>query len=409
MLRRGLDMLRRGLVMLRRGLVFVPWSYPLRNLVVRWPAALFSAVGIAMTVAVLVGVFALRNGFAAVLATTGSENVLVYMRPGATSEGESGIDLERVRKIVNERPEIERDAEGRPMAAGECYLALFLAKAGSPGQANVPIRGVEEASFAIQGSAWRLVEGRKFQPGADEIVVGRPLVDRIAGCRLGETLMINVTPFRVVGIFEHDGAYRSEFWGDVDRVAAALDRPIRQRVVARIKPGTDVEAIAAELAEDKQFASKALTEAAYFKSQSDVLGGVLTILGSILAGILGIAGVLGAANTMVASIGSRTHEIGVLLSLGFGRMGILVAFLVEAAAIGLAGGVLGSLLVLPLDGVETGTMNWNTFTETAFQFRVDLPLLATASILAIVLGLVGGLLPAWRAATLRPVEALRRA
>jgi ABC-type lipoprotein release transport system permease subunit len=390
------------------GLRLVPWSYPWRNLLVRWQAALFSALGIAMTVAVLCGVFALRNGFEAFMATTGSPDVVVYLRPGATSEGESGIGLERVEQYKKERPEVALDEGGRPLAAGEIYLALFLDKADGSGQVNVPIRGVEEASFAIQGAAWRRVEGRMLRFGADEILVGRPLVDRIADCRLGDTLVVNLTPFKVVGIFEHDGAYRSEIWGDVDRIAAALERPVRQRVVARLRPGTDIDAVAAELAADRQLASKVMTEEAYFASQTNVLGGVLTILGLLLTTILGVAGVLGAANTMIAAVGARTREIGVLRSLGYGSVGILVAFLVEAGLIGAVGGLLGGLLVLPLDGLQTGTMNWNTFTETTFAFRVDAGLLGQAVGLAVGLGLVGGLVPAWRASRLRPVEALRR-
>jgi len=386
----------------------IPWSYPLRSVLVRWPASLMSALGIAMTIAVLCGVFALRAGFEALMVDTGAEDVVVYLRPGATSEGESGIPLERVQQYKKERPEVARDEQGAPLAAGESYLALFLHKREGGGLVNVPFRGVEPASFAIQGKSLRIVAGEMLHWGADEILVGRPLADRIQGCRLGETLLVNVTPFKVVGLFEHDGAYRSEIWGDVDRVTAALDRPIRQRVVARMNPDVDVDALAAELADDKQLASKVMSERAYFASQTRVLGDVLGWLGGLLAGILGIAAVLGAANTMLAAVGARTHEVGILRALGFGRFAVLVAFLLEAVLIGAAGGLIGSLLVLPLDGLETGTMNWNTFTETAFAFRVDASLLGLSIGLAVALGFLGGLLPAWRAARLRPVLAMRR-
>lgn len=389
-----------------RGLV--PWSYPFRNLLVRWPATLFSALGIAMTVAVLCGVFALRDGFDVFLTTTGKEDVLVYLRPGATSEGESGLSLTTVAKIKKERPEIALGPSGAPLAAGETYLALFLEKADGMGSVNVPIRGVEEMSFAIHGSDLEIVRGSMFAPGSDQIIVGQPISKRLRDCDIGDTLIVNMTPFRVVGIFEHPGAYRSEIWGDVDRIAQALDRPVRQRVVARMKPGTDVAAVKAELESDKQYASKVQTEAAYFADQTDVLGDVLKYLGIMLTSILGIGSVLGAANTMMASIGARTREVGVLRSLGFGRRGILVAFLVEAGLIGLLGGLMGSVLVLPLNGLQTGTMNWNTFTETAFAFRVDAKLISLAIGIAVMLGILGGLLPAWRAARMRPVDALRR-
>ena len=386
----------------------VPWSYPLRSMAVRWQASLFSALGIAMTIAVLCGVFALRNGFNALHSRTALEDAVVYLRMGATSEGESGIPLGKVESL-KVRPEIMLDKKGAPLAAGESYLALFLQKADAVGAlVNVPLRGVEAASFAIQGDLLRIEEGRSFSFGSDEIIVGRPLVGHIQECHVGGELVINTTPFRVVGVFEHEGVYRGEIWGDVERMAAALERPVRQRVIARVKPGTDLEALSKTLENDKQMPSKVQSEQAYFESQTNMLDGVLSVLGNLLAGILGIAAVLGAANTMLAAVGARTHEIGILRSLGFGRNAILVSFLFEAALIGLAGGVIGTVLVLPLDGIQTGTMNWNTFTETAFQFRVDANLLLTAISIAVSLGLVGGFLPAWRASRLEPVDAMRR-
>jgi len=392
----------------RRALRLVPLQYPIRSLLVRWQASVLSALGIAMTIAVLCGVFALRAGFESLHAKTGSNDVAVYLRAGATSEGESGISLNDV-GTYKVRPEVALDEKGQPLAAGETYLALFLHKADGGGLVNVPIRGVEPASFAIHGDQLRMLPGgRKFQFGADEIIVGRPSSERIRNCGLGDTLLINVTPFKVVGIFEFDGAYRSEIWGDVDRIAAALERPVRQRVIAKLRPRIDVEALKKEIASDKRLPSKLQTERGYFASQTSVLGGVLGILGTLLASILGIAAVLGAANTMLASVGARTHEVGVLRSIGFGRFAILAAFLLEAALIGLAGGILGCLLVLPLNGMETGTMNWNTFTESAFAFRVDAPLLTTAIVLSIVLGFLGGLAPAWKASRMKPVEAMRR-
>ena len=385
----------------------VPLNYPIRSLLVRWQASLLSALGIAMSIAVLCGVFALRGGFEALHAETGADDVLVYLRKGATSEGESGIPLDRVNKY-KAMPEVALDENGQPLAAGETYLALFLAKQDDLGLVNVPIRGVEAASLKIHGNAFRIVEGRALNFGSDEIIVGRPISKRIHNCQLGDTLMINVTPFKVVGIFENDGAYASEIWGDIDRIAAALDRPMRQRVVAKMRAGVDIRKHMAEMEADKRLPSKVMTEKAYFLAQTGFLGNVLTILGVLLGGILGIAAILGAVNTMLAAIGSRTHEVGVLRSLGFGRAAIMISFLIESTLIGLAGGLIGCLLVLPLNGLQTGTMNWKTFTETAFAFRVDAPLLLTAVAISVVLGLVSGLVPAYRASRLKPVVAMRR-
>ena len=385
----------------------VPFRYPLRSLMVRWQASLLSALGIAMSIAVLCGVFALRGGFEALHAETGADDVIVYLRKGATSEGESGIPLDRVNRY-KAMPEVALDESGQPLAAGETYLALFLAKSDDLGLVNVPIRGVEAASLKIHGDAFQMLEGRALAFGSDEVIVGRPLTTRIHNCKLGDTLLVNVTPFKVVGIFDHDGAYKSEIWGDIDRIAAALDRPMRQRVVAKMRPGVDIEAHMAAMEEDKRLPSKVMTERAYFVAQTGFLGNVLIILGNLLGGILGLAAILGAANTMLAAVGSRTREVGVLRSIGFGGPAIMIAFLTEATLIGLVGGIIGCLLVLPLNGLQTGTMNWKTFTETAFAFRVDASLLATAVVVSIVLGLVSGLVPAWRASRLKPVEAMRR-
>ena len=274
---------------------------------------------------------------------------------------------------------------------------------------NVPIRGVEEASFAIHGDAPPdRARAARFRFGSNEIIVGAPLSRRLKNCTVGSKLLVNTTEFDVVGIFEYDGAYRSELWGDVVNIQAALDRDFLQRVVARVKPGTDVEALAAALKDDKQLGSDVKTERAYFTSQTNLLGGVLVFLGVFLTAVLGVAAVLGATNTMLASIGARTREVGILRAIGFREVSILLAFLVEAALIGLVGGLLGCLLVLPLNGLETGTMNWNSFTDTSFAFRVDAPLLGTAVVIAMLLGILGGLVPAWRASRLPPVEALRR-
>lgn len=385
----------------------VPLTYPIRSLMVRWQASLLSALGIAMSIAVLCGVFALRGGFEALHAETGSDDVIVYLRKGATSEGESGIPLDRVNKY-KAMPEVALDENGQPLAAGETYLALFLAKQDDLGLVNVPIRGVEAASLKIHGDAFRVTEGRALNFGSDEIIVGRPISERIHNCKLGDTLMVNVTPFKVVGIFENDGAYASEIWGDIDRIAAALDRPMRQRVVARMRPGVDIAEHMEAMENDKRLPSKVMTEKAYFLAQTGFLGNVLVILGVLLGGILGVAAILGAVNTMLAAIGSRTREVGVLRSLGFGRVAIMISFLIESTLIGLAGGLIGCLLVLPLNGIQTGTMNWKTFTETAFAFRVDAPLLMIAVGVSVALGLVAGLVPAYRASRLKPVDAMRR-
>lgn len=388
-------------------MIRVPLNYNLRSLLVRKSSTLLTVVSVGATVAVLAGVMALQQGFQTLFTESGRDDVAIFLRPGATEEGSSGFQPERTRVLIDMLPEIATDAEGRPLAAAESFLAVRLDKL-SGGETNVSIRGVQPASFDVAGDDLRIVEGRSFTPGTDEIIVGAKLVQRIEGCQLDRIVQLNTTPFRVVGIFESDGPYSSEIWGDLDRMATALERPVYNRVVALLRPGTDVEALAARMEEDKQVPATVKTERAYRRELTEALSTILLALGGFLAGIMGLAAVFTAANTMLAALASRTHEIGVLLSIGFRPFPIFLSFLAEAVVLGLLGGLVGVAAILPISGIETGTTNFQTFTEVAFAFRVTPEVLLTAIGFALALGLVAGAGPAWRAAHMDPVDAMRR-
>ncbi|MFN0060019.1 MAG: ABC transporter permease [Planctomycetota bacterium] len=385
----------------------LPFRYSLRSVAVRRSAAILTALGIAMTVAVFAGVFALDRGFKSVLKPLGDKGVAVYIRRGSTSEGESAIQRATAEILTKERPEIAVDPDGTRLAAAEMYLAVYMNKVGG-GQANVPLRGIQPTSLRIYGSDVRLVAGRWPEFGHDEVVASKRLLERIEDIALDAPLRLNVTPFKIVGIFEHSGSYGSEIWGDVDRLMRALERPFYQRVVARLKPNIDVAALNQELEADPRTPIQVLTERDYLERQSIALSATLAILGVFLTSVMSVAAVLGAINTMAAVVAARTHEIGVLLAIGYSPCAIFAGFLLESTAMGLLGGVLGLLLVWPLDGIETGAMNFNTFTEIVFAFRITPELAAQSFALAAGLGLLGGALPALRAARLAPVDALRR-
>lgn len=384
----------------------LPLRYSFRNVVVRRSSALLSMLGIALTVAVFAGVLSLRDGFRSVYETRGADDVLVYLRPGAKSEGESVIRREDAEILIKERPEILRDAQGRPLAAAETFLAIYMQNLDG-GTTNVPIRGIQPASLELLGDSLRLISGRWPAWGSDEVVVGRPLTERMQGAQLGETLALNLTPFLVVGVYEQDGAQGGEVWGDVERIMEALDRPFFQRVVARVAPDTDAAAVAAEMKDATRATSSVWTERDYLAAQTTALATQLEFLAAFLTLIMGASAVMGAMNTMLAAVAARTHEVGVLLALGYGRLSIFLTFLLESALIGLLGGAGGIALTLPFDGMGTGLMNFNTFTDVSFAFTITPSLVTSAFSLAFVLGLVGGVLPAWRASRLRPVEALR--
>ncbi len=388
-------------------MALVPFSYNARSLFVRRSATLLTIVGIGATVAVLAGVLALQQGFETLFTSSGRADVAIFLRPGATNESDSLFERERAEILIKSRSEIALDERGAPLAAAERYLAIRRRKLDG-GETNVPIRGIAPQSLVLHSDVIEITAGRPIVFGADEVMVGGALTQRIENCRLGDVLVLNTTPFRVVGEFRSGGPFGSEIWGDSERIGEALERPFLNRVVARLTSGTDINALTASLEGDKRVPAKVLTEKAFFASQTQVLSGVLLFLGGFLALVMGAAAVLTGTNTMLAAIAARSHEIGILASMGFRPAPIFFAFLLEALLLGVLGGALGCLMVLPLNGVRTGTTNFQTFTEVAFAFRVTPQVLTTAVLFAIALGLLGGAWPAWRAARMKPTEALRR-
>lgn len=388
-------------------MALVPFTYNLRSLFVRRSATVLTILGIGATVAVLSSVLALQQGFERLFVDRGRDDVMVVLRKGATDEGASGIPRSQAQTLVKSSPEIAVGDDGVPLAAMESYLGVRRFKEDG-GETNVPVRGVQPATFEVHGDALRVIAGRHFRPGSDEVIVGSRLAGRIRNCNVDDVIVFNTTPFRVVGVFEDDGPYSSEIWGDVERMGEALERPVYNRILCRLKPGVTIEQFAERLENDVQVPSTAMTERTYLQSLTGTISIALKGLGVILAVIMGIAAVFTATNTMLAAISSRTHEIGVLLSVGFRPVAIFVSFLFEAVVLGLLGGVVGCLLAIPLNGVETGTTNYQTFTEVAFAFRVTPAVLLTAVTFSLVLGVIGGAWPAWRASRMTPTLAIRR-
>jgi putative ABC transport system permease protein len=404
-------------------MALVPFSYNTRSLFVRRSATLLTVLGIGATVAVLAGVLALQQGFERLFSDSGREDVAVFLRQGATNEGDSAFTRERAEILMKTLGVFDSNAKGQPLVVTESYLAVRRFKRAG-GETNVPVRGTEPIAFEIFGDV-KIVEGRSFKPGTDEVIVGKKLVDRIRDCQVGDVITFNVTPFKVVGVFDHDGPFASEIWGDRDRLNAALQRPIMNRVIGRVKPDTDIgynppmnifgggkapelTGLAAQLDKDPQVPCKVMNERQYLESQTLALSGVLKGLGFLLGVIMGIAAVFTATNTMLAALSARTTEIGILLALGFRPLAIFSSFMFEAVLLGLLGGAVGCLMALPLNGMKTGTMNFQTFTEVAFAFRVTPHVLVTAVTFALALGLLGGAWPALRAARMPPTHAMRR-
>jgi putative ABC transport system permease protein len=405
--------------------VLVPFRYSLRSLFVRRSATLLTMLGIGATVAIVAGIGALQQGFHYMFTSGGREDVGVFLRPGASNEGDSQFSYDRGLRLIKSMPEIESGTQG-PLAAMEAYLALLLAPVRG-GVTNVPLRGVQPMTFEIRKQELKIVAGRNFVPGHDELIVGSRLVGRIANCEIGDVLTLNKTPFTVVGVFEHTGQFGGEIWGDLDRLLTAMGRYGPNRVVAQLKAGTKLGApdpalvmfsdnppqpeegsIAARLLADTDVPAKVYTEKQFLESQTVFLSWILVNLSKVLGLIMGTAAVFTATNTMLSAVAGRTREIGILLALGFRPFPIFLSFLFESLVLGLLGGLVGCLLTLPFNGIKAGTMNFQTFTEMAFAFRVTPQVLGTAVLFSLVLGLIGGTWPAWRAARMSPTQAMRR-
>jgi putative ABC transport system permease protein len=382
--------------------------YNLRSLVARRGGTALSVMSIGFSVGILVLVLALARGFQLSLSRTGRDDDLIVLRQGATSEGESGISRD-VARLIRAYDGVATGADGGPLAASECYAALNLKKEGG-GTANFTLRGASQESFAIRDFVV-IKEGRRFRPGTHEVVVGKSLVGRIRGCRVGGSLELQDADWPVVGVLDsHGGAYDSEIWCDTEVFIQSLNRDGYQTVVLRRAapaPKNGPDPLVAALVADQRLGVKVTTEPDYFASQSGLLGDVLTFVGYFIAGIMATGAAFGTAVTLLASLSERTREIGTLLSLGFRPRDVLFGFLVEALLLGLAGGVVGVLLALPVNNVATGTMNWQTWTEQAFAFRITADVVIAAVSFSTIVGVLSGLLPAWKASRVPPSVALR--
>jgi len=383
------------------------FRYNLRSLVVRRGGTALSVMSIGFSVGILVLVLALARGFELSLSRTGRADNLIVLSKGATSEGESNLSR-NVTRLLRAFPGVALGAGGESLAAAECYAALNLDREGG-GSANFTLRGVSAASFTLRDFV-TVRAGRRFQPGTNEVVVGKSLAGRIKGCRVGGVIDLQDVEWPVVGVIDSaGGAYDSEIWCDAEVFLQALNRPGYQTVILRrAEPvGAESDPLVEALLADPRLEVKVMTEPDYFASQSGLLGTVLTYVGYFIAGVMAMGAAFGTAVTLLASLAERSREIGTLLALGFRPYQVVLGFLLEALLLGLAGGVVGVLLALPVNNVATGTMNWQTWTEQAFAFRITGGVIATAVTFSTLIGVISGLIPAWKAAQVPPSEALR--
>lgn len=379
----------------------------LRSLHQRAASSAVAVVGIAGVVIVFVAVLSIAEGFRRTLVTAGSDDAAVVMRAGSDTEMTSGLGLEETR-IIADAPGVLRNAGGA-VASAELLVLVDLNKKGMGTPANVPMRGVQPGAFGVRDEV-RLVEGRLFEPGRNEVIVGRAAARQFEGIEVGRTLRWGEAAWTVVGIFEANGnVAESELWADAGVVQPAYRRGNTfQAVYAKLESPGAFERFKDALTADPRLEVKVLRETEYYAQQSQQLSRLIRTLGYLIAVLMGIGAVFGAINTMYTAVASRTREIATLRALGFGAGPVVLSVLTEAMALALVGGAMGGLLAWAgFNGYQTATLNWQTFTQIAFAFAVTPPLLGQGLTYALVMGFVGGLLPAIRAARLPVVTALR--
>ena len=387
----------------------LPLSYNIRNVRVRWQVTLLAVSGIALVVAAIAVLMSMSEGFQAALRSTGRTDNAMIVQRGSGSELTSGIGIEaRNQIIVDQR--IARGADGQPLASPEWVVVIGLPKKESLEPINVTLRAVTPRAFEVRGDI-DVVQGRRFTPGLDEVIVGRKLLDRIEGLGIGKPVKYQRKQFQIVGIFEADGnAFESEIWGDFDVLGAVFQRGAGSNsLVVRMNDPADIPALDAWIKAQPNLQLQAVEERKYYEEQAGPLATILRQLAGFVAFVMGIGAVFGAMNTMYAIVAARTREIGTLRALGFSRRAILAAFLIESVFLALIGGAVGCLLALPMNGYSTGTGQTQSFSELAFAFRITPDIMITCMVFAGLMGLIGGLLPAFRGARLPITSALREA
>ncbi len=383
-------------------------AYSFRNLLARRLTTLLTAGGMALVVFAFAAIVMLAEGLETTLVDSGSHRNAVAIRKSSNSEVQSGVGRTEA-AIVATQPEVALDAHGRPLVAKEVVVLINLRKRGSGSPSNVTLRGVSGASAALRPQL-RVTAGRMPRPGAAEIMVGESIARRFQGAGLDETLSFAKNDWKVVGVFDAGNTgFSSEIWGDADQLMQAFRRQAYSSVIFQLRDPDRLGPVKRRIEGDPRLTLDLKREVDYYREQSELTATFLRILGTALTVLFSIGAVVGAMITMYAAVANRTAEIGTLRALGFQRAAILKAFLVESLLLGLLGGLGGLGLASFLQFFTVSTTNFQTFSELAFQFRLSPEIVMEGMGFAVFMGLSGGLLPAFRAARMNIVAALREA
>lgn len=384
----------------------LPWSYIARNLWVRRVTTALTALGLGLVVYVFATVLMMSEGIKATLVATGNPDNLLALRKGAGAEINSGVSREQA-AILGSLPGVATAADGRLLLSYEPVVLNNLPKRATGKPSNVSVRGTSDLGLALRPQV-KLVAGRMFRPGSSELIAGQATARGFTGAGLGETLRFAGRDWTVVGVFDAgNSGFDSELWGDSEQMMQAFRRLQASSVVLRLSDPTQAEAFIARAAADPRLTLDLKPERQFYEEQSQALATFIRYLGLALSIIFSIGAIVGAMITMFAAVASRTGEIATLRALGFRRPAVLWAFLAESLLLSLVGGLLGLGGAALMQGVNISTTNFQTFSEVAFRFVMTPPIVTQTLLFALLMGLVGGFLPAWRAARLNIVDGLR--
>ncbi len=383
----------------------IPFSYSFRNLWTRRLTTVLTIAGMALVVFVFAAILMLAEGLQKTLVDTGSYDNVVVIRKAAGSEVQSGVERLQA-SIVETQSEIAIGQNGKPLLAKELVVLIMLPKRGSDKPSNVVIRGISESSMTLRPQV-KLLEGRMPRPGSFEIIAGQSIAKRFKGGGIVETLRFGMRNWTVVGIFDAENTgYSSEIWGDVDQLMQAFRRPVYSSVIFKLHDSSEFEKIKERIENDPRLTLEAMRETRYYEKQSEMMAKFLRILGMTLTIIFSLGAIIGAMITMYASVANRTGEIGTMRAIGFQRRSILAAFIMESLLLGFIGGFIGLFFASFLQLFTISTMNFQTFSELAFSFTLTFDITYKAILFSLIMGFVGGVLPAIRASRMNIVDAL---
>jgi putative ABC transport system permease protein len=384
----------------------IPYSYSVRNLWTRRLTTTLTASGMSLVVFVFAATLMLAEGLRKTLVATGSHDNVIVIRKSANSEVQSGVDRLQA-AIIESQPEVAIGLNGQTLLDKELVVLINLKKRGTTKPANVVIRGIGKWALPLRPQV-QLVAGRMPKSGSDEVIAGKSIADRFQGGGIGERLRFGMRSWTVVGIFAAGATgFNSEIWGDIDQLMQAFRRPVYSSVIFRLRDPAAFEGFKSRVEGDPRLTVEAKRETRYYSDQSEMMAKFLRVLGLTLTVIFSFGAVTGAMITMYAAVANRTTEIGTLAALGFNRGSILAAFVLEALLLGVVGGIMGIFFASFMQLITISTMNWQTFAELAFNFSLTFDIVWKSLLFGIGMGLIGGVLPALRAARMNIVEALR--